>query len=80
MHSCTAGNLSLLRESSDLWTLPLLKCDWQAESREIDISAPDGSSRSGISGAISPVVDGQELGYIVLVLQCTGPRVVGGHV
>ena len=36
-------------ESSDLWTLPLLKCDWQAESREIDISAPDGSSRSGIS-------------------------------
>ena len=41
---------SLVCESSDLLTLPLLNCDWQAESREIDISAPDGSARSGISG------------------------------
>ena len=50
MSSCMAGNLCLVCESSDLLTLPLLNCDWQAESREIDISAPDGSARSGFSG------------------------------
>ena len=49
-----SDNLSLLRESSDLWTLPLVKCVWQAKSREIDISAPDGSSRSRISGKDTP--------------------------
>ena len=52
MPSCMTGNLCLVCESSDLWTLPLLNCDWQAESREIDISAPDGPARSGISGNV----------------------------
>ena len=49
-----AGNLCLVCESSDLLTLPLLNCDWQAESREINISAPDGSARSGFSGNGQP--------------------------
>ena len=52
MPSCMAGNLCLVCESSDLLTLPLLNCDWQAESREIDISAPDGLARSGFSGNV----------------------------